>query len=146
MKRYLLDVNALLALLDPLHIHHDAAHRWFERQSPLRLFTCSHTENGVIRVASQPKYPNSLGTAGRVRQVMQDFIQQTSAEACDREVSLLTEGVLLRPDLLTPARVADLYLLALAAFNHAILATFDQRIPAEAVVGGKKALEIIPMS
>jgi len=27
MKRFLLDVNALLALLDPMHVHHEAAHR-----------------------------------------------------------------------------------------------------------------------
>ncbi len=99
-----------------------------------------------MRVASQPKYPNNLGTAGRVRQIMQDFLRETSAEACENEISLLTPEVLLRPDFLTPARVTDLYLLALAASNHAILATFDQRIPAEAVSGGKKALEIIPMS
>jgi predicted nucleic acid-binding protein len=26
---YLLDVNLLLALTDPMHLHHNAAHRWF---------------------------------------------------------------------------------------------------------------------
>jgi hypothetical protein len=29
MTIYLLDVNMLLALSDPMHIHHEAAHRWF---------------------------------------------------------------------------------------------------------------------
>jgi uncharacterized protein len=37
MKRFLPDVNTLLALLDPMHIHHEAAHRWYASQSPLRL-------------------------------------------------------------------------------------------------------------
>ena len=52
MTRFLPDVNTLLALVDPLHVHHDAAHRWYARRSPLRLLTCPHLENGVIRVAS----------------------------------------------------------------------------------------------
>ena len=145
MKRYLLDVNALLALLDPLHVHHDAAHRWFENRSPMRLMICSHTLNGVIRVASQPKYPNTLGTSSRVREIMQQFVRQTDAETGEREISLLNDAILLRPELLTPSRVTDLYLLALAAANGAMLATFDQRIPVSAVAGGVRALELIPL-
>lgn len=70
MNRFLLDVNALLALLDPMHVHHDAAHQWYKERSPLRLVMCSHVENGVIRVASQTKYPNCLGTNSRVREVL----------------------------------------------------------------------------
>ena len=145
MKRYLLDVNALLALLDPLHVHHDAAHRWFENRSPMRLMICSHTLNGVIRVASQPKYPNTLGTSSRVREIMQQFVRQTDAETGEREISLLNDAILLRPEILTPSRVTDLYLLAFAAANGAMLATFDQRIPVSAVAGGVRALELIPL-
>ncbi len=85
MNRYLPDVNTLLALLDPMHVHHDAAHRWYAERSPLRLLTCSHLENGVIRVASQPKYPNCLGTSGRVREVLQGFIGKAGVERCGHE-------------------------------------------------------------
>jgi uncharacterized protein len=146
MKRFLPDVNALLALLDPMHVHHEAAHRWYAAQSPLRMLLCSHVENGVIRVASQPKYPNCLGTSARVREALRSFTQQVKAETCAKEVSLLDDGVLLKPELLTPSRVTDLYLLALAAANGIQLATFDRRIPAEAVSDGAEALEIIPVS
>lgn len=145
MNRFLLDVNALLALLDPMHVHHEAAHDWYGQRSTRRLLTCSHVENGVIRVASQPKYPNCLGTSGRVREALQKFIRQVSAERCGREVTLVDDKILLRPELLTPSRVSDLYLLALAAANEARLATFDRRIPAVAVAGGPKALELIPV-
>ena len=145
MNSYLLDVNALLALLDPMHVHHEAAHAWHERRSPLRLFTCSHVENGVIRVASQPKYPNCLGTSGRVREALQKFIRQVDARPCLTNVSLLDDNVLLRPDQLSPSRVSDLYLLALAAANGVRLASFDQRIPAAAVAGGIEALETVPV-
>ena len=145
MSRFLLDVNALLALLDPMHVHHEAAHDWYGQGPQKRQLTCSHVENGVIRVASQPKYPNCLGTSGRVREAVQKFIRQVNADRCDQEATLVDDKVLLRPELLTPSRVSDLYLLALAAANAARLATFDQRIPAAAVAGGSKALEVIPI-
>jgi uncharacterized protein len=29
LTTYLLDINLLLALTDPMHIHHEAASRWF---------------------------------------------------------------------------------------------------------------------
>ena len=143
MNRILLDVNALLALLDPMHIHHEAAHRWYEMRSPLRMMICSHVINGVIRVASQPKYPNCLGTSARVRNVLRDLVRNVDAESCAKEVSLLVDDVLLQPIALTPSRVSDLYLLALAAANDARFATFDTRIPAEAVAGGPATIEII---
>jgi predicted nucleic acid-binding protein len=110
MNCFLPDVNALLALLDPMHVHHEAAHRWYASQSPLRIKLCSHVENGVIRVASQPKYPNCLGTGARVREALGNFARQVKAESCDKEVSLLDDGILLKPELLTPSRVTDLYL------------------------------------
>ncbi len=145
MKRFLPDVNALLALLDPMHVHHEAAHQWYAAKSPVRLLICSHLENGVIRVASQPKYPNCLGTGGKVRKVLQDFVQMVGAESCEHDISLLDDKILPVPGLLTPSRVADLYLLALASSHDARLATFDRRIPAEAVSGGVDALEVIPV-
>lgn len=145
MRRFLPDVNLLLALLDPLHVHHDAAHRWYRRNMPFQMLLAPHVENGVIRVASQPKYPNCLGTSRKVREILQEFVSRTKAEACGQEVSLLDDRVLLKPDSLTPPRVSDLYLLALAAANEARFATFDHRIPAEAIKGGPEALEVIPV-
>lgn len=143
MSRFLLDVNTLLALLDPMHVHHESAHRWYEGLSRPVLLTCAHVENGVIRVASQPQYPNSLGTAASVRSVLQGFIHSISHEFCRKGASLLDDAVLIRTNLLSPNRVADLYLLSVAVANGARLATFDRKIPAEAVAGGSAALEII---
>jgi uncharacterized protein len=54
---YLLDVNLLLALTDPMHVHHEQAHRWFASKGDLSWATCPLTENGFVRVASHPSYP-----------------------------------------------------------------------------------------
>ncbi len=144
MSLFLPDVNALLALLDPMHLHHDAAHRWYESQFSPRLLLCSHVENGVLRVASQPRYPNCLGTTARVREVLLEFVDRVPTERCDHDVSLL-ENALLDLTALTPSRVADLYLLALSVSHAAKFATFDRRFPASAISGGKAGLELIPI-
>lgn len=57
MSRHLLDLTTLLALLDPQHVFHEAAHRWVEATPDLRFLTCPLVQNGVVRIASQSSYP-----------------------------------------------------------------------------------------
>lgn len=143
-SRFLLDVNALLALLDPRHVFHDQAHEWLATHAAPRLLTCSVVENGVLRVASQPKYPNCFGTAADVRRILKRFIKDPRHEFCREDTTLLDDNVLVDPSMLTPLRVTDLYLLALATVNQARLATFDVKIPAKAIRNGRSALALIP--
>lgn len=143
MNRYLPDINTVLALLDPLHVHHDDAHRWYKDVSPVQLMICPHVENGVMRVASQPRYPNHLGTAASVREILKKFIQHLDVKRCTNEPSLMDDKILKSTEHLTPSSISDLYLLSVALSNDAKLATFDQRIKSSAIHGGKNALEII---
>ncbi|MFY9822148.1 MAG: TA system VapC family ribonuclease toxin [Thermoanaerobaculia bacterium] len=143
MSRHLLDLNTLLALLDPLHVFHEAAHRWVEATPGLRFLTCPLVQNGVVRIASQSTYPNALGTAAEVCDVVAAFCADPRHEFCPDDISLLDPVHLARPALLTPSRVTDLYLLALARRHGASLATFDRRIPAEAVPDGPRHLTVI---
>jgi uncharacterized protein len=146
VKSFLPDVNTLLALLDPRHIHHEAAHHWYAAQGAVQLVLCPHVINGVLRVASQPRYPNPLGTCATVRLLLKRFVEKVNPVFTNRDVSLLDDLVLTRTGDLTPARVADLYLLALAVANGSKFATFDTRIPAGAVAGGTESLTIIPIA
>ena len=50
MTRHLLDVNAVIALIDPLHVHHERAHRWFASRGGAPWHTCPLVQNGVVRV------------------------------------------------------------------------------------------------
>lgn len=143
MTRFLLDVNTLLALLDPKHIFHEPAHAWAERTRDARWLTCPLVQNGVIRVASQPAYPNHLGTASAVRAIVKDFCASPRHEFCPDDISLMDDDRILRPELLVPSRITDIYLLALAHYHDARLATFDRRVPVEAVTGGATALASI---
>jgi toxin-antitoxin system PIN domain toxin len=143
LSRYLLDVNTVLALLDPMHVFHDAAHAWAEHETDARWLTCPLVQNSVIRVASQTAYPNHLGTAASVREVLNEFCSSPRHEFCPDDVSLMDPGLLVRPDLLVPSRVTDIYLLALAHQHRAKLATFDRKIPVAAVEGGAAAIAVL---
>jgi len=144
VNRYLLDLNSLLALLDPQHVFHEAAHRWVAATPGLRFLTCPLVQNGAMRVASQVRYPNALGTAAEVRALVAAFCADPRHEFCPDDITLLDAEHLVQPEALTPGRVTDLYLLALARKHGAQLATFDRRIPAAAVRDGEQHLALIP--
>jgi toxin-antitoxin system PIN domain toxin len=143
VTRFLLDVNVVLALLDPQHVFHRAVHRWAERDAWVRWLTCPLVQNGVLRVAGQTAYSARLGTASVVREVLQSFCADPRHEFCPDDVSLLDDAHLAQPNRLTPARVTDLYLLALARHHQARLATFDRKIPADAIHDGQASLALL---
>jgi predicted nucleic acid-binding protein len=143
---FLPDINTIIALLDQRHVHHQDAHRWLEKKSSAGFLTCPHVENGVMRIASQPRYPNCFGTTGAVREALIQFVAEMGMERCRIDPSLLDNKILLKASLLSPSGVADIYLLAVAAMNGAKLATFDKRINPAAIQGGKEAIELIPTS
>lgn len=141
-QRYLLDVNTVLALLDPQHVFHEAAHAWAAADPESQWLTCPIVQNGVLRVASQPRYPNSLGTVGAVRDVFRAFAAHARHGFVPDDVSLLDDRVE-KPERITPASMTDVYLLLLAQQHGAKLATFDRRVPVDAIQGGIDAIEMI---
>jgi uncharacterized protein len=140
LNRFLLDVNTLLALLDPQHIFHAAAHRWVEETPDLVWLTCPLVQNGALRVASQAAYPNPFGAAADVWEILRLFCEDERHEFCPDDISLMDPRQLARPELLTASRVTDLYLLALARKHGVRLATFDRKLPADSVPGGRDHL------
>lgn len=48
MSTYLLDVNVLLAINDPMHIHHEAAYHWSAATGRVAWASCPRTENGFV--------------------------------------------------------------------------------------------------
>jgi uncharacterized protein len=137
----LLDVNVLLALTDPRHLHHDAAHRWFAGGKSDAWATCPMTENAFVRIASHPSYPNRPGDAAVVLGILRQLCALPGHRFWEADVSLRD---LLPPDtVLTHAQVTDVYLLGLAQHHGGMLVTFDEGIAAGTVPGGVAALEVI---
>jgi toxin-antitoxin system PIN domain toxin len=140
----LLDVNVLIALVDPAHVQHDQAHAWFARVGRKAFATCPLTENGLVRIVGYPKYPNSPGPPSDVLQSLVAIRAMPGHEFWPDDISIADEAFF-APELLSShSRVTDSYLLALAHANGGRLATMDQRLAADVLPGGKKSLELIP--
>jgi hypothetical protein len=138
----LLDVNVLVALLDPRHVFHDVAHDWFGSRTD-DWATCPVTENGTIRVISHPRYPNSTGTASSAAELVVRLCELPGHVFWADAVSLVDPAVCDISRLTTSGQVTDSYLLALAVANSGRLATFDNRLVTSAVRGGDEALIVL---
>ncbi|MFN0073582.1 MAG: TA system VapC family ribonuclease toxin [Chloroflexota bacterium] len=142
MNEYLLDVNVLIAMSDPAHVHHEAAQRWFSVAGAQAWATCPMTENGFTRIISHPRYPNCPGDASVVLGMLRRFCNQPGHAFWPDDVSL--RDALVDKVLMTHGQVTDLYLLALAARHGGKLATFDRRITASPIPGASDAILLIP--
>jgi uncharacterized protein len=143
MTAYLLDVNVMLALCDPQHVHHEAAHHWFQNTGRRAWATCPLVENGFVRVASHPSYPSSMGTASTVTEILRKFCADKHHHFWANSVTLRDHVLFPLTPTVTHAHVTDIYLLGLAVHHGGKLATFDQHIPASVVKDGATALELV---
>lgn len=142
MTEHLLDVNVVIALIDPLHLHHDRAHRWFAARGDDAWHTCPIVQNGVVRVVSNPRYPNTQ-PAPVVLASLASLVARPQHVFLSDSVSLL-DGSVHTERLLASSQVTDTYLLHLAASHDAQLATFDTRIVTSAVPSGSEVVFAIP--
>jgi toxin-antitoxin system PIN domain toxin len=141
--RYLLDVNILIALVDPAHVDHDAVHRWFGRVGQHAFATCPITENGLLRIVGHPKYPNSPGPPSVVAHALA-AIRALPGHAFWPDRFSLADTEFADASLLTShSRITDSYLLALARANKGKLATLDNKLAAEVVPQGKAHLALV---
>ena len=144
MTVFLLDINVLLALADPMHIHHEMAHRWFSAAGQDAWASCPITENGFVRIASHPNYPNRPGDTAAVLGLLRKLCQLAGHHFWPEDISL--RKFIPSRAVLMHHHITDLYLLALAGHHGGKLATLDQRIPANLIDGGPTALELITAS
>jgi uncharacterized protein len=140
---FLLDVNVLIALIDPAHVQHDQAHEWFSRTGRKSFASCPITENGLLRIVGHAKYPNSPGPPSAVAQALLALRALPGHEFWPDSISLADEAHVDIARLSSHAQVTDAYLLALASAHGQRLATMDRRLVADAVHNGRKALELI---
>lgn len=135
--RALFDVNVLLALFDPEHMHHRRASGWWDRQKSDGWASCPLTQNGFIRIIAKPSYPDPLPIAKAISLLWGQLALPSHAFWLD-DISIADPAVFDHRRILGPNQLTDVYLLALAVENGGRLATFDRSIPI-AVVRGAEA-------
>ncbi len=129
----LLDVNVLVALFDPNHVHHEIAHDWFADQREAGWATCPITENGLVRVLANPAYGADIRADAVIARLRR--FEASGHHHFWNDALSLTDDSVFNPSLLAGSRqITDVYLLGLASRNHGVLATFDRSIPMRAVM------------
>lgn len=125
---YLPDVNVLIALAWPTHLHHEKAHEWFSSQGRDGWATCPLTQCGFVRVSSNARiFVDAVSPLGAV-EALGRMTRHPAHEFWPDEISL--------PDLVSDnglllaghSQVTDACLLGLAARHDGMLVTFDTGI------------------
>lgn len=132
--RALLDVNALIALIDEEHIHHPQILEWLQRDEHLLhgFATCAITQLGLIRVMSSKGYfkpvePHLLATKlARLTRKGHRYLDIPAP---------IDSGI--RWQETSSRQSTDSTLLATAVAHGCRLVTFDAAIKARTVVGAK---------
>lgn len=134
--RALLDVNVLIALLDSDHVHHARAKAWLKENIRHGWASCPLTQNGCIRIMSQPGYPNALPAAAVAERLAAATATNHHAFWPDA-VSMLDAGRIAWNAVLGSRQVTDVYLLALAVQQDGRLVTLDRAVQLKSVPGSK---------
>ncbi len=139
---HLLDVNILIARADTSHPYHQLAKDWMFSNTQ-GWATCAITENGLLRILGNPKYPgNGASNPKMAALALRGMIRSIEGHLFFTEnLSLLTPSISL--DGVTPAQLTDIYLLALAVKHKAKFLTLDRRIDANLIPGGATALNVL---
>jgi len=139
----LLDVNVLIALVDPRHVHHELCHQWFADQGERPWATCAITQNAVLRILGHPRYPNSPGSPAVVSAVLRQLVVHPRHRFWGTAPSLLDHLAVDTDQLLESGQITDAYLLALTVHHRGVLATLDTRLNPRSVNQGTEALETL---
>lgn len=129
--RALFDVNMLLSLAWPNHLHHQAAHDWFSRNASGGWATCLFTQVGFLRLSLNPTIVGvSIDCqaavallAGLVAHPNHQFLDQAPTATAPPFDELI-------PKIVGHQQITDAALLHLARCHNAKLVTFDQSITA----------------
>lgn len=123
--RLLLDVNVLVALAWPTHVHHGMTRSWFVGRQGGDWATCPPTELGFVRLSSNPAVvepalspAEAVAAMAALRTIAgHDFwADDTAARDLDTAAAV------------TYRHVPDAHLVALAARRGGTLATLDRRL------------------
>ena len=144
----LLDVNLLISLAWPNHVHHDSAHAWFLARGSERWATTPVTEAGFVRVSSNSAAIPTAVTPREARSLLGQMQKDERHIFLPDDVELVVGSEsALAARIVGHRQVADAHLLALALRHGARLATLDRAITALAGQAADAVLQVpVPRS
>lgn len=126
----LLDVNVLVALAWPNHIHHRAAASWFLPEHSRGWATCPLTESGFVRVSSNRRVIPDARSPGEAIELLRRLRQQPGHSFWIDDIAISDCSEVDTTRLSGYRQVTDAHLVALAIRRGGRLVTFDQTVEA----------------
>jgi hypothetical protein len=127
----LLDVSALISLLDANHTHHTAVMGWFG-QNKDGWASCPITQNGYLRIVTQDKYPNTISVEKAIS-TLEQAVSGPGHKFLHDDISLLDQQLVAHQHVQGHKQLTDIYLLALSVHHGAQFVTLDEGVPRVAV-------------
>lgn len=124
----LLDVNLLVALAWPNHVHHAAALAWFRRNQAAGWATCPVTESGFVRVSSNPSMVSEVRSPQEAIQLLRRIVALPHHVFWHDDLSIASSEFVDKIRLVGYRQVTDVHLLALAQSRGGRLATLDGKL------------------
>jgi uncharacterized protein len=141
----LLDVNLLISLAWPNHVHHASVRAWFVARDGQPWATSPFTEAGFVRVSSNPSAIPTAVTPGEASALLGRMRQVEGHVFLPDDVELVTGSErALAGRIVGHRQVTDAHLLALARRHGARLATLDRGVTALAGEGAS-AVVLVPV-
>lgn len=128
MKVSLLDVNTLVALAWPNHIHHASALHWFSANHADGWATCPLTESGFVRVSSSAQATPEAKSPAQAIHLLREIVALPGHTFWKDDISLAHTELVDPSRLVGYRQVTDAHLVALTLRHRGRLVTFDRGI------------------
>ncbi len=122
----LLDVNLLIALAWPNHVHHRAALRWFDRNRKSGWATCPLTQSGFVRVSSNVHVLSGARSPREALALLRRIVGLPDHAFWQDDISIAASDLIDETNLLGHRQITFWHLLAVALSHEGQLATLDR--------------------
>lgn len=140
---FLLDVNVLIASIDPGHVAHNRVREWHRQLGPTTWATCPFTQAGFVRIVSNPHFHDQVISVREACELLASLTARPGHRYWAADMTFGEAVARFAGNLSGHKQVSDAYLLGLVISNQGRLVTLDKGI--EALAGKKLAqyLEIL---
>jgi toxin-antitoxin system PIN domain toxin len=127
-KKYLLDLNVVVALTDDEHEHYASAHKWFSTLSGESWGTCPLSDAGYIRLATSPAARIGSGSFTAAVAVLADLAGRPGYCFWPMTEGWAELTATFATRIFGHQQVTNAYLLGLAIKEDGLLVTFEKGI------------------
>jgi uncharacterized protein len=122
------DVNVLIALAWPNHVHHVLAIEWFKQQQPMGWATCPLTQSGFVRVSSNRLVLPHAKSPQQAILVLRKIVALSGHVFWKDDIAMASSTLIAPMKIQGHRQVGDAHLLAIALSQNGYLATLDAGI------------------